>query len=338
MAVVKANAYGHGAVPLAAVALREGATGLAVTHCQEGIDLRQHGVDAPILVLGPVWPEAVDTLIAYRLTSVLSSLNDVNRLQGAARRRGVCYPIHVNIDTGMGRLGAMPEGVSTLLDRLRTCTSLHLEGLMTHLATADQADDRTAREQLDRFCRVVQMCAARGMAPRYVHAANSAALYRYPDSHGTLVRAGLALYGSHPFDAPAAALQPILTWKTRIARLQDVPVGHGISYGHTFITSRPSRIATLPVGYADGLCRQLSNVGDVLVHGQRAPLVGHITMDMCMIDLTDIPAARVGDEVVLIGDQGTDCLTADDVAARCGRIPYEIFCAISPRVPRRYIM
>jgi alanine racemase len=152
------------------------------------------------------------------------------------------------------------------------------------------------------------------------------------------VRAGLTLYGSHPFDAPAAAvLQPVLTWKTRLARIQEVPAGEGISYGHTFMTSRVSRIGTLSVGYADGLCRKLSNTGEVLVQGQRAPLVGQITMDMCMIDLTDIPPARLGDDVVLIGAQGSERLTADEMAGRCGRIPYEVFCAIGPRVSRRYL-
>lgn len=338
MAVVKADAYGHGAVPLAQVALCEGAAWLAVARCQEGMNLRHHGIDARILVLGAVCPEEAASLIAYRLTPVVSSPDEMHWLEREAARLGVCQAIHVKIDTGMGRLGVMPDQALQLLECLDGCPHLHIEGLMTHLATADSADAKTVRLQLDRFCQVVQTCAKRGCTPRYVHAANSAALYRYPQSHGTLVRVGLALYGSHPFEAPAAAaLQPVLTWKTRLARIQEVPAGEGISYGHTFVTSRASRIGTLSVGYADGLCRQLSNTGEVLVHGQRAPLVGHITMDMCMIDLTDIPPARVGDEVVLIGVQGAERITADEMAGRCGRIPYEVFCAIGPRVSRRYI-
>jgi alanine racemase len=338
MAVVKANAYGHGAETLAAMALQEGASCLAVARCQEGISLRQCGLTAPILVLGPVWPEDVEALVAYRLSSVVGALEDARRLNQEAERQGQRYPIHVKVDTGMGRLGLLPAMTPALFDALPTLRNLYLDGLMTHLATADLADDCTVREQLRRFYQVVHTCAALGLTPRYVHAANSAALYRYPKSHGTLVRSGIALYGSHPFDAPAAALlQPVLTWKTRIARAQEWSPGCGISYGHTFITQRPSRIGTLPVGYGDGFCRRLSNVGDVLVHGQRVPLVGQISMDMCMIDLTEVPYAEVGDEVVLLGSQGAECITADEMASRCGSIPYEIFCAIGQRVPRRYV-
>lgn len=338
MAVVKANAYGHGAGPLAAVALREGAAWLAVARCQEGITLRQQGIDAPILVLGSVWPEDVEALIAYRLTSVVGSPDDARRLGHEAHRHGLCSPVHVNVDTGMGRLGLSPDMMPRFLDALQGLRGVRLEGLMTQLATADLPDDRTVQEQLRRFCQVVQTCAARGVVPRYVHAANSAAVYRYPESHGTSVRPGIALYGSHPFDAPeATVLQPVLTWKTRVARVQDMSTGCGISYGHTFVTSRPSRIGTLPVGYADGLCRRLSNAGEVLVRGQRASIVGQITMDMCMVDLTDIPQADVGDDVILIGAQGVERITADEMAARCGRISYDVFCSISQRVPRRYV-
>jgi alanine racemase len=338
MAVVKANAYGHGAEPLAAVALQEGASCLAVARCQEGISLRQAGITAPILVLGPVWPEDVEALVAYRLSSVIGALEDARRLNQEAKRQGQCYPVHVKVDTGMGRLGLLPAMTPDLCDTLQSLRNLHLDGLMTHLATADLADDCTVRAQLRCFYQVMRTCATRGLTPRYVHAANSAALYRYPQSHGTLVRSGIALYGLHPFDAPAAALlQPVLTWKTRIARVQKCSSGCGISYGHTFITQRPSRIGTLPVGYADGLCRRLSNVGEVLVHGQRVPLVGQISMDMCMIDLTEVPYAEVGDEVVLLGSQGAACITAEEMASRCGTIPYDIFCAISQRVPRRYV-
>jgi alanine racemase len=338
MAVLKANAYGHGAEPLAAVALQEGASCLAVARCQEGIALRQHGIEAPILVLGPVWPEDIEALVGYRLTSVIGTREDTWRLNREAQRQGRCYPVHVKVDTGMGRLGVLPDMVPALFDALQTSPHLRLDGLMTHLATADLADRCTVGEQLRRFQEAVRGCTALGLTPRYVHAANSAALYRYPESHGTLVRPGIALYGSHPFAAPEAAeLQPVLTWKTRIARIQEFPPGCGISYGHTFTTQRPSRIGTLPVGYADGFCRRLSNVGEVLVSGQRVPLVGQISMDMCMIDLTGVPHAGPGDEVVLIGAQGTERITADAMAARCGCLPYEVFCAISQRVPRCYV-
>jgi alanine racemase len=338
MAVLKANAYGHGAIPLAAIASQQGVAALAVARCEEGVDLRQAGMTAPILVLGSVWPEEVETLVRCHLQSVVCSLEDATRLHNEARRHGQVHPVHLKVDTGMHRMGLSPEQVPVLLERLTTWSNLRLEGVMTHLATADSADSHTVQVQLARFTQVVQECARHGCVPRYLHAANSAAIYRYPESHWTLARAGIALYGSHPFVAPAAAaLRPVLSWKTRLARVQEVPAGCGISYGYTFVTPRRSVIGTLPVGYADGLSRSLSDVGKVLVHGQRVALVGRICMDMCMVDLTDVPQVQVGDEVVLIGAQGNECITVDEMAAHSGQIPYEVLCAISQRVPRRYV-
>jgi alanine racemase len=338
MAVLKADAYGHGAGPLAAVASKHGVAWLGVARCQEGVALRQYGIDAPILILGPLWPGEVETLIAYRLTPTIGACEDAATLQRAACQRGLVYPIHVKIDTGMGRFGVTPDCVPALLEQLGTCSHLHLDGLMTHLACADTSDVESVQCQLARFRIVLQQFATQGLTPRYIHAANSAGLYRYPESHWTLVRSGIALYGAHPFPTPeAAALRPVLTWKTYLARVQVVPAGCGISYGYTFVTSRPSVIGTLPVGYADGLSRNLSNVGQVLIHGHRVPVVGQVCMDMCMVDLTDLACAHVGDEVVLLGAQGDDRITAEEIAARCGCIPYEVFCAISQRVPRRYV-
>lgn len=339
MAMVKADAYGHGAVELAASALQAGATWLAVARCDEGVDLRLQGIDAPILLLGPIWPDEVDTLLAYRLTPVLGSLEDARLVQQHAQPRGQQVGVHVNVDTGMGRLGLQPHQVPVLLDEMEALSHLDWQGVMTHMATADHPDKRTTQEQWQCFCRVVQTMHDRGVRPVYLHAANSAVLYRFPQMHGQIVRPGLALYGVHPFEAPEAnVLRPVLSWKTRLARVETVVSGSGVSYGHTFVTSRLSRIATLPVGYADGLCRRLSNVGEVLVQGRRAPFVGQITMDMCMIDVTDIPQAQMGDEAVLIGAQGEDRITVEAMAAHGGRSPYEVFCAISARVPRLYIV
>jgi len=339
MAVVKADAYGHGAATLAAPALQAGATWLGVARCDEGVALRLHGVDAPILLLGPIWPDEVDALLTYRLTPVIGSLEDARLVQQHARQLGRQVRVHVNVDTGMRRLGLPPQHIPALLAKVETLTHLEWEGVMTHMATADHLDERVLQEQWKCFCGVVQTLRDRGVTPPYIHAANSAALYRFPQTHGQMVRPGIALYGAHPFDAPGAeVLRPVLSWKTRLARIETVVAGSGISYGHTFVTSRSSRIGTLPVGYADGLCRRLSNVGEVLVHGRRAPFVGQITMDMCMIDVTDIPQAQIGDEVVLIGAQGEDRITAGAMASHCGQIPYEVWCAISARVPRRYIV
>jgi alanine racemase len=336
--VLKANAYGHGAIPLAKTAVEEGAALLAVARCEEGILLRQAGITAPILVMGAIWPEEVEAMIGYGLRPVIGSLADVLRLHGAASRGGEPYPVHVKIDTGMGRLGLPPSKLLDVMEQLHASPSLWVEGFMTHLATADAPTPQTVQAQLGLFRQAVQLLAQQGIRPRYLHVANSAAIYRYPESHWTLVRPGIALYGSHPFDSSAATvLRPVLSWKTRLMRVQEVPAGYGISYGHSFMTRRPSVIGTLPVGYADGLCRQLSNTGEVLVGGCRAPLVGQICMDMCMVDLTDIPPAQVGDTVTLIGAQGQERITVEEMATRCGRIPYEIFCAIGPRVPRHYV-
>lgn len=338
MAVVKANAYGHGAVPVAHVAVAQGIHCLGVARCHEGVTLREGGITAPIVILGPTWPEESDTLIAQRLTAVLGTEDMAEALARAAQRQGVHYPLHLKIDTGMRRFGFAPDHLPALLARLARYPQLRVEGLMTHLATADAVEAQAVHEQLALFRQVVHALATHGVQPQYIHAANSAGLYRYPESHWTMVRAGIVLYGSHPFDAPCAApLRPVLTWKTHLARIQTMPPDCGISYGHTFVTTRPSLIGTLPVGYADGVSRRLSNVGEVLIRGRRVPMVGQVCMDMCMVDLTDLPQACVGDEVVLIGTQGQERVTADDIAARCGQISYEVFCAISQRVPRRYL-
>jgi len=338
MAVLKANAYGHGAVPLARVAAQHGVTSLGVARCQEGIALRQQGIQLPIVVLGPTWPEEVEALLTSQLTPVAGSLADLQSFQATASRRDVVWAVHLKIDTGMGRFGVTPTDVPGVLACLSACTHLRLEGLMTHLACADTSDVASVQQQLARFQAVVRVCAQHALRPRYIHAANSAGVYRYPTSHGTLVRAGIALYGTPTFAAPAVEqLRPVLHWKTRLVRVQAVPAGSGVGYGHTFVTRRASVIGTLPLGYGDGLSRKLSNCGEVLLHGQRVPLVGQICMDMCMVDLTAVPCAQVGDEVVLIGAQGNARMTAAELAMHCDSIPYEVLCAISQRVPRRYL-
>lgn len=338
LAVVKADAYGHGAVPLGRVAYQHGVHWLGVARCQEGVALREGNMAGAILVLGPTWSEDVALLVAHRLTPVVGSIAEATQIQREAARQGLVYPIHVKIDTGMGRFGLLPAHVTAFLDYLDTCVHLRCEGLMTHLACADTPETESVQHQLTQFRAVLQHCAQRGLTPRYVHAANSAAIYRYPESHWNLVRAGIALYGLHPFMAPAAVtLRPILRWQSHLVRVQAIPAGCGIGYGHTFTTQRPSRIGTIPVGYADGWPRSLSNKGYVLVQGQRVPLIGQICMDMCMIDVTDVATAQVGDEVILLGNQGAAQVTAEEIAAWSGRIPYEVFCAISHRVPRRYV-
>ena len=339
MAVIKADAYGHGAAPLAEAALAAGAAWLGVARCLEGAALRQHGIRAPILVLGPTWPEEVEALLHHRLTPTIGSCVDADRLNREAGRHGLTCPMHLKVDTSMSRYGVMPRDCPAFLGRLVNWQHLHLQGVMTHLATADAPDDGGGtRRHLENFHAVLRAAADSGVTPRYVHAAGSAGIFRYPESHGNLVRPGISLYGSHPFPSRrAGGLRPVMRWSTRVVRVQSVPAATGVSYGHTFVTGRPSRLGTLPVGYADGLDRGLSNLGEVLVRGRRAPMVGRVCMGLCVIDLTDIPQAGVGDEAVLIGDQGEDLLTVDDMATRCGRIPYELLCGIGQQVPRRYV-
>ena len=339
MAVVKADAYGHGAAVLAEAALASGATWLGVARCLEGAALRQQGIRAPILVLGPAWPEEMETLVHHCLTPTIGRCEDADRLNREAARRRLTYPMHLKVDTGMSRYGLLPQDGAAFFSKLGEWPHLYLQGVTTHLATADVPDDDGGtRRHLDSLRGVLQAAAARGVKPRYVHAAGSAGIFRYPESHGNLVRPGISLYGSHPFPTRrACALRPVMRWTTRLIRVQAVPAGTGVSYGHTFVTQRPSRLGTLPVGYADGLDRGLSNVGEVLIRGRRAPLAGRVCMGLCVIDLTDIPQAQVGDEVVLIGAQGQDRLTVDDMATRCGRIPYELLCAIGQQAPKRYV-
>ena len=339
MAVIKAEAYGHGAAPLAEAALAAGAAWLGVARCLEGAALRRHGIWAPILVMGPTWPEEVEALLHHRLTPTVGSCAGADRLNREAGRQGLTCPMHLKVDTSMSRYGVMPQDCPAFLDRLGNWQHLHLQGVMTHLATADASDDGGGtRRHLEDFRAVLRAAADRGVKPRYVHAAGSAGIFRYPESHGNLVRPGISLYGSHPFPSRRACdLRPVMRWSTRVVRVQSVPAGTGVSYGHTFVTRRPSRLGTLPVGYADGLDRGLSNLGEVLVRGRRAPMVGRVCMGLCVIDLTDIPQAEVGDEAVLIGDQEEELLSVDDMATRCGRIPYELLCGIGRQVPRRYV-
>ena len=339
MAVVKADAYGHGAAVLAEAALAGGAAWLGVARCLEGAALRQQGIRAPILVLGPTWPEEIEALVHHRLTPTIGRCEDAEHLNREAARRRLTYPMHLKVDTSMRRYGLLPQDCAAFFGKLGDWPHLRLQGVMTHLATADAPDDGgETRRHLDGFHGVLQAAAAQGIKPRYVHAAGSAGIFRYPDSHGNLVRPGISLYGSHPFPSRRACeLRPVMRWTTRLVRIQDVPAGTGVSYGHTFVTQRPSRLGTLPLGYADGLDRGLSNVGEVLVGGRRAPMVGRVCMGLCVVDLTGVPQAQVGDEVVLIGAQGQDRLTVDDMAARCGRIPYEVMCAVGQQVPRRYV-
>ncbi|MGD8251664.1 MAG: alanine racemase [Desulfobacterales bacterium] len=347
MAVVKADGYGHGAVESANIALANGAERLAVARAHEGAALREAGIDAPILVLSPTGPSITHHLWKYRLTQSVTSLESASRLSASARRHGESILIHVKIDTGMGRLGLLPDCVPPGrgpgpvqeildIDRLR---HIEVEGIYTHFADADSRDKSFSRLQFDLFMGLLDHLRRQGFEPPMRHAANSAATIDMPETHLDAVRPGIAVYGLYPsadVDRNRISLTPAMTLKSRIIHIKAVPAGFPVSYGMTHETEASTQIATVPVGYADGLQRRLSNRGWMLVRGKRAPVAGRVCMDLTMIDVGGIPGAQVGDEVVILGRQGLASMTADEMAALLGTINYEVVFTNRSRVPRVY--
>jgi alanine racemase len=375
LAIVKANAYGHGILPCAQTVCNEDSRmWLGVTGVQEGVALRATSPRARILVMGGVWKHEAEAAIAHRLTTVVWEPSHIDWLQRATGKRrptaasvpAVSVPIHLEIDTGMSRQGVRLDVLPALLQRLKASPVLRVEGVMTHLHSPEFLDGRATTEQLDQFRTALDLIAAHGHQPLWIHAGNSATVlteggakalidFAAQYSANAMLRPGLALYGYAPrfssaglslagFSASGFSgaaplsgvhlLQPVLSWKTRIVSLRTVAPGETAGYCATFRATRPSRLALLPAGYADGLNRHLSNRGSVLVRGQRAPIAGRISMDLTIIDVTDIPGVEIGDEVVLIGEQGREKITAYDHADWADTIPYEILCNIAARVPR----
>jgi alanine racemase len=339
LASLKADAYGHGALRVARTVLYHGATRLGVATLSEAAPLRQAGITAPILVFGYLPPWQMREAVRLGITVTLYSLEAAQALSQAAQSLGIPARAHLKIDSGMGRLGLRAEQVETIVaiaDEIQKLPGIEFEGIFTHFACADSADQTLSLLQLERFQAVLAALEKRGLRPPIVHAANSAATLTLPGSRFNMVRPGIALYGLHPSDEVRlpAGFQPALTFKTQIAQVKDVPAGECISYGCTFVTPTEMRIAVIPVGYADGFRRAPANWGEVLVRGKRAPLVGRVCMDQSMIDVSAIPGVSVGDEVVLIGQQAEEQLTAEAVAARLGTINYEVVSEILARVPR----
>jgi len=338
MAVVKANAYGHGVVEIAQALARKDIRRLAVASLDEGIALRQAGLSASIVVLGALFEEQVSDLVAHQLTPVVSDGCILPALAKAARSHPAPYPIHLKVETGMGRLGFSPEELFSLLDNPILRSPLQVEGMMTHLADADGADSAFTERQLGAFRTMLEQIRQCGITFPLVHTANSAAIVRFPEAHFSLVRPGIMLYGYHtlPATVPASDLRPVLSLQTRIVQLRTIPRGGTVSYNGTFVATRPTRIAVLPIGYADGYSRRLSHRGSVLIQGRRAPIVGLVCMDMIMVDVTDLAPVPVGETVTLIGQQGGESIWANEVADWIGTIPYEVLCGIGSRVPRLY--
>lgn len=338
MAVVKANAYGHGAIEISRTLIRHGVARLAVFSTEEGAALREAGITVPIVVLGPIFQEQFGDLVANRLTPVVSDPSVLTALGQDAASRRISLSIHLKIETGMGRLGLTHKELVTLIRSHKFPSVLRLEGLMTHLADADGPDPDATEEQISRFNSALKVVLEGGFQVPLVHVSNSGGAVRFPSTHFSLVRPGIMLYGYHTLPATVATpdLRPVLSLKTCIAQLRTLPPGGTVSYNRTFTAKRLTRIAVLPIGYAGGLSRHLSNRGAVLIRGQRAPIVGVVCMDMMMVDVTTIPGVTVGDEAVLIGQQENERITALDIAEWIGTISYEVLCAISPQIPRLY--
>ena len=335
-AVVKADAYGHGAITIATAALEAGAARICVFTVPEAVELREAGIDAPILCLGPVLADDPDDIAAYDIGAVVDSATTAQRLAAAGQRGARTIRVQINIDTGMQRYGLRPAQAIELAHVVRSLDVLDLEGVFTHFADAGNPQRQPSLDALQRF----QEAAEQIGAPLR-HASASAGSFNLPEASLDFIRAGIALYGIDP--APelevqtAAQLQPVMSWRTRLLAIRQVATGETVSYGGLWTAERDSRIGVTGVGYADGLARRLSPGGDMLVRGQRAPIRGVICMDTTMIDLTEIPNATVGDVVTVIGADRAESISAWDIARRLDTIPYEIFTSISDRVPRRTV-
>jgi alanine racemase len=342
LAVVKADGYGHGATAAAKALVDAGAWGLAVSLVEEGVELREASIFAPVVVLGGVPPVSADVLVHRQLRPVVWSIDHLEMLSAAVRRAGANpLPVHLKIDTGMSRLGILPRDLTPVLEWLARDAgrTIDLEGTMTHLACADDpGDELTSLRQLTSFADCLGTMAARGVQPRLRHVANSAGIVRFAAAHYDMVRPGIALYGAaSDVDVELAGLQQTLSVHARVLGIRELPAGVRVSYGGRVQLERDSRVAIVPIGYGDGYPRSMSGRAQMLVRGHRCDVLGTITMDVCMLDVTDLPDVRVGEEVTVLGRQGLGRIDVYELAQWANTVPYEITCGISKRVPRRYV-
>ena len=345
MAVIKADAYGHGAVPVAQCLAACGVDWFGVATVEEALELREAGIAQPILLLGGLYMSDPAHLIEYQLTPTVSSTARLDTYAECAQRLGKPIEFHLKVDTGIGRLGLPLDRVDAFLRHYRELRGLELTGLFTHLASAEDLVATQNEEQAARFRSALETLRAAGISPKWTHVSNSAALWvglRFPEN---LVRVGALFFGyCMPIIAPPGReapkgepFEPVLAFKSRVVYLKDVPTGTPLGYGGAFHTRRPSRIATVPVGYADGLSRGLSNRGRTIIRDHYARIVGNISMDLTLLDVTDVPGADVGDEVILLGSTPHCSITALEIAQELGTVPYEVLCSIGKRVPRVYV-
>lgn len=339
MAVVKANAYGHGAIECAR-ALEPDADWFGVALIEEGVTLRQAGITRPILCIGGFWFGQAATIVTHDLTPVIFRVDQLEELNAQAKQANRIVNYHLKVDTGIGRLGVPIAEFPAFVRALHTYTNLKLDGLMTHFAEAESLNDEFTDLQIKRFQQSHQIVIDAGFDPTWKHLSNSAGIHAHPNAHDNLARAGAAMYGFTrdviATQPEAFAVKPVMSLHSRIVYLKTIPPGTPIGYGRTFTTSRESRIATIPIGYADGFHRAHSNNGRVIIRGYFAPVIGRVSMDLTIVDVTSIPDATLGDEVILLGEQSGLRITAEDLAEQVGTISYEIACSVSARVPRVY--
>ncbi len=341
IAVVKANAYGHGAEKIAE--MMEPVSyiwGFATATVEEALELREAGIQKPILILGYIFPRDYETVVREEIRTAVFTMDMAEGLSEAAQKAGRRAHIHIAVDTGMTRIGVQDtEEAVSLVSRIAALPGIDTEGMFTHFAKADETDKGFTHLQYERFTRFADACAAAGVNIAMRHCSNSAGILELHDMNLDAVRAGITIYGIYPSDEvkrESCELFPVMEWRSRISCIRECGAGVGVSYGGTFVTSGHTRIATIPVGYADGYPRSLSNRGSVLIRGKRAPILGRVCMDQMMVDVTDIPEARPHDRVILLGADGEDEITAQELGALSGRFPYELVCDVSARVPRIY--
>lgn len=339
MAIVKANGYGLGAIEVSRVAIREGAACLGVATIEEGIELRDAGIKAPILILGYAHPESAAYLINYKLTPAIFNKKAAQALSKNVSKVGCRIPVHVKIDTGMTRLGVPATEVFTFLEDLIKLPGFKVEGIFTHLSSADDIDTSYTQKQLCAFSKVVNTCNKSNLTFLYCHVANSAAIIAH-NTDFNMVRLGLSMYGFYPdshLQQKLPGLEPAISLKSQVVHLTEAPAGTAIGYGRTYVSDSFKRIATVPIGYGDGYSRANSNCGNALIGGKRVPIVGRVCMDHIMLDVTYIKKVSVGDEVVLYGEQDNEKISVDDVANSLGTINYEVISTLSKRIPRFYL-
>jgi len=336
--VVKADAYGHGAIEISNVALKNGAAMLGVANADEGVQIRVSGITAPILILSPSIQSEINEIIKYNLTPSVSDINFARELQKKSKEANIRIPIHIEVDTGMGRGGTIHHEAFKTIKEILDLPNIFIEGIFTHLSSSETLDDYNFM-QWSLFKELLDKLDREGILIPIKHMANSGAILNFPGFHLDMVRPGLMSYGIYPSPETKtkASLVPVMCFKTMVVLIKEFPEGYSIGYDRSYITDKPTRIATIPVGYGDGYGRILSNMGEALIRGKRVPVIGRVSMDMCTLDVTSVPDCRMGDEVVLMGNQEHECIPAEEIANKVNTINYEILCAMGKRAPRIFL-